>query len=99
MMRGYYGGIRSIGMMGSWSWVWIIVGVIVLVLLVMAAIAIVRALKGDRKTQHGVYDRYVPGQEGFASALGILNERYARGEISTEAFTQMKADILKGPLS
>ena len=41
---------------------------------------------------HRKYGLAAPAQKG---ALDILNERYARGEITRDEFAQMKSDISK----
>jgi uncharacterized membrane protein len=33
---------------------------------------------------------------GSANALAILNERYAKGELSREEYIKMREDIIKG---
>ena len=33
---------------------------------------------------------------GSSSALAILNERYAKGELSREEYIKMREDIIKG---
>jgi putative membrane protein len=38
------------------------------------------------------------GAQPGASALDILDQRYARGEIGREAYSQLKADITDVPL-
>ena len=42
---------------------------------------------------YGYYGGY-----GYSDALEILNQRYARGEITKEQYEQMKADIQKKPV-
>lgn len=49
----------------------------------------------------GVYlfRRYSPrsssGNRGFENAVGLLQERYARGEIDSEEYQRRKADLLR----
>jgi putative membrane protein len=84
------------GMMGygdGWYW-WMglhgLMSVLFIALIVIAVIAAIRYLaRGDRQpTQAGA------GEEGGRqSALGILDARYARGEIDRDEYLQKKKDL------
>jgi mono/diheme cytochrome c family protein len=81
-------------MMGDWpasfALVWLAVGLAVLVLVVIAVVWLAR-----RASTSGSG----PGREAAASAsraLDILDQRYARGEITREEYLQVRRD-LQGP--
>jgi len=59
---------------------------IIWIVVIIAAIWIVKELVGKRGEDKGL-----PSQK---SALDILKERYARGEITKEQYEQMKKDII-----
>ncbi|MEY8001778.1 SHOCT domain-containing protein [Clostridium sp. Mt-5] len=74
----YYG----YGMMGrGWGW-FMMIGVIIL--MILGIIALVRYLQQSGKPN----DRAVEN-----NALNILNERYARGEITEKEYNSKKAQI------
>ena len=68
-------------MMGPWGWVFML---IFWVLVIVALVYGVRWLAG-RNRQGGNAEGRTP--------LGILKERYARGEITREEFERMKKDL------
>ena len=46
--------------------------------------------------QTGIFNQLLnPGQSPDKSALDVLNERYARGEVSTDEYEQIKATLSK----
>jgi putative membrane protein len=67
-------------MMGGWGWMWL-VGLLSMLLLVGLVVAIVWAV-----TRSGSTSRPDP----TSRAREILDERYARGEISTEEYRERK---------
>ena len=77
------------GMMGGWGMPWF--GMIFMIifwgLLIVGLVFFIRWLiqttKGEKDVVHG-----------SSSAVDILKERYARGEINKEEFEQMKNDLL-----
>jgi putative membrane protein len=77
------------GMMhgGSWGFgmAFMAVPVIVLILVLVVVIAGI----GDRPAQ-STYPVYVPAQPG---AVDILDHRYARGELSTDEYHRMRAEL------
>ena len=85
-----------------------VMGLIMLVILVVIVVAIVLMIRGLIRHDHV---HYPPGHGPFPpgpnqgpttpgsnerSALQVLEERYARGEIDREEFLQRKQDILGG---
>ncbi len=68
------------GMMGGWFGMFI-----QLVLIAVIAYAVVR-LSGHNRTGY---------RSSYDNSLDILNERFARGEISEEEYEQKKAMIMK----
>ena len=81
------------GMLG-WGWGGGAFGWVVMALLVVAAVAIValaaRGLRGPTPSSGGL-DAQRP------SAVDILEERLARGEISVEEFRTLGAELRAGP--
>lgn len=71
-------------MMHGYHWLWTVIWLGFWALVILGIFFIVRALAG-RKTE---------GKMGEKSALDILNERYARGEITEEEYNEKKKDIL-----
>ena len=79
-----YGGYGGYGMMGyGWGWL-MMIGVVILV--VLGIVVLFRYLQSSGKPT---------SRTSGSNALDILNERYARGEISNEEYNRTKADILK----
>lgn len=79
------GGIKNMmgygyGMMGGFGMI------IPLILLVLIIYAVVKLSQNNHKTYN---------QKGLNDALDILNQRYARGEISEEEYNKKK-NVLKG---
>lgn len=70
--------------MYGYHWLWMVVWLGFLILIIVGIFLIVRALAG----------RKAGGDGGGKSALDILNERYARGEITREEYNERKKDIL-----
>lgn len=81
-MMGYNG--YGYGMMGyGWGWIMMLA---ILALVVLGIIALVKYLQ-----QSGTAARHDMGNK----ALDLLNERYARGEISEEEYKRKKESIKK----
>lgn len=80
---------------GFWIFGWIMM-VVVVALVVVGIVLLVRGLSG----RPGSGSSMAGGQgsagqpEGSVSAIQILEERYARGEIDQEEFLQRKKDLL-----
>jgi putative membrane protein len=88
----------GLGMGGGWIFGWIIM-IVVLALIVVGVIFLVRGLSGrNDHSQVGQPPQGTPPPAGPApkSALQVLEERYARGEIDREEFVQRKQDLLGG---
>ncbi len=78
------------GMMGGWSaWWWgLIMMIFWLLILIGLVLLVVWAIRQI------VHREGVP--TGTSRALEIVQERYARGEISREQYEQMRRDLLGG---
>ncbi|MGA9519725.1 MAG: SHOCT domain-containing protein [Trichococcus sp.] len=87
-MHPFYGAVSEFFAEGYW-WV----GLLSMVLyLFFWAVVIVFAVKLFKKY---FADREIPPKIKEDSALTILRERYARGEIDAEEFKQKKSDLLE----
>ena len=87
-MHPFYGAVSEFFAEGYW---WI--GLLSMVLyLLFWAVVIVFAVKIFKKY---FADREIPPKTKEDSALTILRERYARGEIDAEEFKQKKSDLLE----
>jgi putative membrane protein len=81
-----------------------LMGVIMLVILVLIVVGIVLLVRSVIRHDHAHVPPgppqgpawAAPPDVGTNSALRVLEERYARGEIDREDFLQRKQDILKG---
>ncbi len=81
MMHGWYGGIGWIGMiLGAVIWLALLVGVILLI------------VYGIRRLSRG--SSSAPASQK-STAKEILQERYARGEITRDQYQQMLEDLGK----
>jgi putative membrane protein len=92
---GGYGGMMG----GGFSWIGMIIGglfsLAFLVLFVLLIVWLVRmAKRSHNPANFSGYNPHAatPGQDA-ASALRILNERYAHGEISEEEYLKMKKNL------
>jgi len=95
--RGYYGpGPWHMGMWGGSGWhgFWMFPLTLLFLVLVCAALfLIVRRPQGPR---HWAGPAQRPWSDPTRSALQILNERFARGEIQKEEYAEKKAALLSG---
>ncbi len=81
MMHGWYGGFGWIGMiLGAVIWLALLVGIILLI------------VYGIRRLSHNAGSA-TSSQK--STAREILQERYARGEITREQYQQMLEDLSK----
>lgn len=83
------------GMMGSgFGWIGLIIhglfSLAALVLFIILIVWLVRAVKRNRTMPN--FHGFTPHNEA-ASALKLLNERYARGEISEEEYLKVKKNL------
>lgn len=86
-----YGGYY--GMMGSGAWGWGLVMMAVPgVILVLILVAVLGGL-GER----GGYAPYPVPVPPATTPFGVLEERYARGEISREEYLRIREDLSHGP--
>lgn len=76
------------GNMGSYGWGWMgfgMIGVLLFwILVILGIVILVKWLAGGAAS---------PGRPPEKTALDILKERYARGEINREEFEQKKRDL------
>lgn len=82
-MWGNYGGYGWDGMMGGMG-IGLISMVLFWVLIIVGIVVLVKWLAGGP---------VAPGQPPTRTALDILRERYARGEVEREEFEQKKRDL------
>ena len=75
----YYGGTGSVG------WIWM--GLSMIVFWGIALALVIWAVRS--------FNHRPQGQQPPSAALGVLEERFARGEISSEEFTQ-KRQLIQG---
>jgi putative membrane protein len=81
---------------GGWIFGWIMM-IVVVALIVVGVIFLVRGLSGrNDHSQVGQSQGPPPAGPAPQSALQVLEERYARGEIDREEFFQRKQDLLGG---
>ena len=75
---------------GTPWWAWhMIVGLLSWVLFVTLAVIATRRFSGSRRSEREYFSR----DGGILSAVTILQERYARGEIGREEFMQKQRDL------
>lgn len=82
--------------MSSWGWGWGIFGVLISILVIVIVVrVIVRAARGDwRYHHHHRHWDYWMGQDDTSrEARRILDERYARGEITEEEYKRMRENL------
>ncbi|MDO8664588.1 MAG: SHOCT domain-containing protein [Candidatus Liptonbacteria bacterium] len=79
-MMGYYGYGQEWGYMGIFGWLFMIV---FLAFIIVGIVTLVRGVSGNGTGRH----------RGEGSALEILKERYAKGEIDKKEFEVKKRDL------
>jgi putative membrane protein len=91
-------------MMGGWGNGWggagealmVLVMLAVLALIVVGIVLLVRGLTRHDQVQPGPPPQVPPPGPSGKTAMQVLEERYARGEIQREEFLQRKQDLLGG---
>ncbi len=78
-----FGHMDDFGHMSGWGWGLGIVGLIVMLALIGLIVWLIVAA-----TQRGG-----PGRTGARSALDVLDDRYARGEIDRKDYLERRADL------
>ena len=87
---GPYGGRMGPGMMGGFGFGWGIVALLFWALVIGGVVFLIVRLLDQNPSPAGPHARE---RQQSDSALDILRERYARGEITKEEFDQMRRDL------
>lgn len=82
--NGWGSGLFSFG----FPWGGIVMGVLLIGAIIFAVFMVTRSSRSDRNSQSG--GQYADARE---HGLSILTERFARGEIDSETFRSMKAEL------
>ena len=78
------------------GWAGGLFGLLLFLIFIAVVVWVILTVARDRGHDHGPPRRWEPGPSDSSSgALKILNERFARGEISPEEYTERR-DLLKG---
>ena len=89
MMR--YNGFETYAMMNNeWGWLMMLV---FFVLIVLGIGLLFKYIKGLSSSVDATNSKNVTDKATNSSAIEILNERYARGEITSEEYYRIKSDI------
>jgi putative membrane protein len=83
------------GWNGGGGAVMMLIMLVVLALIVVGIVLLVRAFSGHQHGGQG-WTQASPAGPPAKSALQVLEERYARGEIDREEFLQRKQDLRGG---
>ena len=79
-----------------WGWGWSIVGLLITVIIISVFVRIIiRIVRGDHYHYHH-HHRHCDGfaeQDESCGARKILDERYAKGEISEEEYKRMRENL------
>lgn len=93
MMWGWGNGMGAAG-----GVIGVVIMLAILALIVVGVVLLVRGLSGRQDYGQGGYPQGPPpGGAGPKSALQILEERYARGDIDREEFLKRRADLTNRP--
>ncbi|MCX7615723.1 MAG: SHOCT domain-containing protein [Clostridiales bacterium] len=89
-----YGG-RGVGLMmaAGGGIVMLVTSLLFIALCILAIIALVKYLRND--TGNKSTGKLLNNSESTDNALNILNERFAKGEITTEQYSAMKEELKK----
>jgi putative membrane protein len=94
MMWGWNGGWNG---GGTWTLVSGLFMLVFLVVLVVGVVLVVRALLGNQPRGSGSWQGGLPPSvsrvSGAPTALEILEQRYAKGEIERQEFLERKSDL------
>lgn len=85
------------GMGGAGGVIWVVIMLAVLALIVVGVVLLVRGLSHRNDYGQAGYPQGPPGGAGSNSALQVLEERYARGDIDQEEFLKRRADLTNRP--
>lgn len=88
--RGYEGWHMGPGAMGGWGMGWF-GGIFMIVFWILLIVGLVFLIKWLVQSTKG---NSMSPRSGSSSALEILKERYARGEINKQEFEEKKRDLL-----
>ena len=80
-----FNGWCNFGQWGVYGWIGLVANLVLWIGLILLAVWIVRKLFTN--------NRYIATGASLGNAREILDQRYARGEITREQYEQMKADI------
>ena len=84
--------------MGAAGVIWMVVMLAVLALIVVGIVLLVRSRSHQSDYGQAGHTQAPPAAGGApSSALQILEERYARGDIDQEEFLKRRADLLGRP--
>jgi len=89
--RGYGDWQMGPGMMGGWGMGWF-GGIFMIILWILVIVGLVFLIKWLIQSTRG---ESVATRSDSSSALAILKERYARGEIEKSEFEEKKKDLLE----
>ncbi|MDI6777733.1 MAG: SHOCT domain-containing protein [Patescibacteria group bacterium] len=88
MMGNYFGHMGGFGYGFGFGWIFML---LFWVLIIWAIFALIRGVSGV--FGHGCWHPRDESKHKENSALDILKERYAKGEISKDEFEKMKKDL------
>ena len=91
----YYNGYYGVGHMLGWGLFGILISILIWIFVIWLIIAIVRRIIGGPGWHHSRHDwrEWRRQMRSSSSALDILDERYAKGDINKEEYEQKKKDI------
>jgi len=78
---------------GGWPFFGILFGIFWWVIIIALLIGLIRWLSGGRRRGRYWHDHRSEFSHSSSSALEILKERYAKGELTKEQFDSMRKDI------